>query len=84
MDTSAYHVKATLLPEGGKSVDIWIVDGKYTFSPVAGAIELPGAFMAAGMVDGHAHLSLDFANTGLPPGTAELVLHNAKRHLRSS
>ena len=39
--------------------------------------------MAPGMVDGHVHLSLDFANTGLPLGTAELVLHNAKRHLRS-
>jgi imidazolonepropionase-like amidohydrolase len=83
MEISAYHINATLLPEGRDKVDIWVVDGRYTFTPVSGATELSGVFMAPGMVDGHVHLSLDFANTGLPPGTADLVLHNAKRHLRS-
>ena len=83
MSTPAYHLNATLLPEAKENVDIWVSEGRFTFSQVSGAIDLPGAFMAAGMVDGHVHLSLDFANTGLPPATSELVLHNAKRHLRS-
>lgn len=83
MNDPAYHLRAIMLPEGGAPVDLWIADGRFSFSPVAGATDLPGAYAAPGMVDGHVHLSLDFANTGLPPASPDLVLHNARRHLRS-
>lgn len=83
MPTTAYHVRATLIPDGRGQTDIWIADGRFTFAPVPGAIDLPGRFAAPGMVDGHVHLSLDFACTGLPPASPELVLHNARRHLRT-
>lgn len=78
-----YHLRATLLPEGRQQTDLWIVNGRFTFSPAPDAVSLPCAFMAPGLVDGHVHLSLDFANTGLKPHSPELVLHNAQRHLRS-
>jgi imidazolonepropionase-like amidohydrolase len=83
MALKSYHVNATMLPEAREIVDLWIVDGRFTFNPVHDAIDLPGAFMAPGLVDGHVHLSIDFANTGLPPASAELVLHNAQRHLQT-
>jgi imidazolonepropionase-like amidohydrolase len=53
-----YHALATLLPFGESARDLWIVDGRITFTPRAGGRELvpPGAFVAAGLVDCHTHL----------------------------
>lgn len=78
-----YHVKAKMITGGPEPVDIWIADGVFSLVPVEGAVEVEGAFAALGMVDGHVHLTIDFANTGLPAGTEELVLQNAQRHLCS-
>lgn len=83
MTTVNYHLRAILLPEGRQPVDLWIANGRFTFKPVPDAVSLPCAFMAPGLIDGHVHLSLDFANTGLKPHSPELFLHNAQRHLRS-
>lgn len=82
MHNGRYHVKATDVTNG-RVVEAWVSEGRFSLSPVENASELPGLYMAPGLVDGHVHLSLDFANTGLPNASAELVLHNAQKHLRT-
>jgi imidazolonepropionase-like amidohydrolase len=78
-----YHLRATLLPEGDRTVDLWIADGRLTFTPQPGAEELAaaGGYVLAGLVDCHAHLTLDAGNTGLPLGSPELVAANRKGYL---
>src|SRR5205809_7627492 len=78
MAEPAYHLRATLLPDGDRPVDLGVVGGRLTFAPPAGAEELapPGGYVLAGLVDAHAHLTLDLAGTGLPNGSAELVAAN--------
>jgi imidazolonepropionase-like amidohydrolase len=78
-----YHLRATLLPEGDCAVDLWIVDGRLTLTPQDGAEELApaGGFVLAGLVDCHAHLTLDAGNTGLPLGSPELVEANRRGYL---
>lgn len=83
MTGPSYHVHGVNIADGQPDVDLWIADGRFTYSPVQDAITLQGSFFACGMVDGHVHLSIDFANTGLPQASEALVLHNAGRHLRS-
>jgi imidazolonepropionase-like amidohydrolase len=53
------HLRATLLPSGRESVDVWIDDGRLRFARVDGAEELaaPGAFVTSGLVDCHCHIS---------------------------
>ncbi len=55
----AFHLRATLLPDGQAPVDLWVRDGRLTFDPVPGAPSLapPGGFVCAGLVDAHAHVS---------------------------
>jgi imidazolonepropionase-like amidohydrolase len=55
----AYHLRATLLPGGDEPVDVWIQDGRFRTTPVAGARELQpaGGFAIAGLVDAHSHVS---------------------------
>lgn len=83
MTETNYHLRAVFLPHGTHPIDVWISGGKLSFRPVENAQELAGNFMAPGLVDGHVHLSIDFANSGLPAGSKELVLYNAERHLRA-
>lgn len=58
---SAYHLRATLLPDGDAPSDLWVVDGKITFVPQDGGEELmpAGGFALPGLVDCHYHLTLD-------------------------
>jgi imidazolonepropionase-like amidohydrolase len=79
----AYHVRATLLPDGDQPRDFWIRDRRVTFVPVDGAEDLapPGGFVLPGLVDCHVHLTLDFAESGLSAGSPELVYANLRGHL---
>ena len=79
-----WHVRAVWLPEGSSAEDWWLVDGRLTQTPVAGAPLLPGRYLLpGGLVDAHAHLTLDFANTGLPQGSAALIQANWQRQQAS-
>jgi imidazolonepropionase-like amidohydrolase len=55
----AYHVRATVLPDGSAPVDIWIQGGRFRTAPISGAQELAhaGGFAIAGLVDAHSHVS---------------------------
>ena len=88
MSGPRYHLEATLLPDGDRPVDLWVVDGRRTFRPQDDAVPLapPGGYVLPGLVDCHAHLTLDIAGMraaapgpgalggrGLPIGSPELV-----------
>lgn len=79
----AYHLTATLLPDGDRPMDLWIVNGRFSFTPQAGAEELApaGGFALPGLVDCHAHLTLDLWGKGLEPGSAVLVAANRRDQL---
>jgi imidazolonepropionase-like amidohydrolase len=81
--SGCYHLRATLLPEGERQVDLWVADGRLGFEPRDGAEELApaGGFVLAGLVDCHAHLTLDVGNMGLPSGSPELVEANRRGYL---
>lgn len=81
MTDERYHLRAVCLPDGTGPRDVWIEDGRFTFTPLQDALTLPGRYMAPGMVDAHVHLSIDFAGLGKPHGDPTLVLDNARRHL---
>jgi imidazolonepropionase-like amidohydrolase len=68
----AYHLRATLLPDGDAPEDLWISDGRLRLAPVDGAEELtpPGGFALAGLVDCHAHLAMDYTGQGRTAGPA--------------
>jgi len=83
MSSETYHVRAVSLPQGSDPVDVWVVDGRFTFHRVDGAQTLSGNFMAPGLVDAHVHLSIDFAGIGKAHGDPTLVIDNAQRHLKS-
>ncbi|MCC7241924.1 MAG: hypothetical protein IT180_08365 [Acidobacteria bacterium] len=51
---TSWHVRAVSLPDGDEPADLWIVDGRLTGQPVAGARELPGGWvLPGGLVDAH-------------------------------
>ena len=79
-ETGAWHIHAVDLPSGSEPVDWWIVDGRLTRTPVGGATTLPGTYVAPGLVDAHAHLTMDLHGFGLPAGDA-LIAANAAAHL---
>jgi hypothetical protein len=54
-----FHLSAVALPDGGEPADWWIAGGRLSAEPVDDARELPGAFVAPGLVD--AHVDLTFA-----------------------
>lgn len=82
---TAYHIRATMLPGGDAPSDLWVADGRITFKPVDGAEEIgpSGGFVLPGLVDCHVHLTVDFADYGLGPGTPEIVERGRRDHLRS-
>lgn len=82
---TSYHLCGTLLPSGDATRDLWIADGRITFKPIDGAEEIgpSGGFVLPGLVDCHVHLTMDFADCGLEPGTPEIVEHARRDHLRS-
>ena len=55
---SALHIRGTALPEG-RHVELWLVDGRITYEPVAGAQTVAEGWILPGMVDAHCHIGLD-------------------------
>jgi imidazolonepropionase-like amidohydrolase len=59
MPGMALHVRAVCLPDDAER-DLYIVDGRLTFEPVAGAETIAaGGFALPGLVDAHCHLGID-------------------------
>src|SRR5215213_9903702 len=52
-----WHVRAVVLPDGERPLDLWVVDGRVQAQPADGARDLPGCWVAPGLVDAHAHLT---------------------------
>ncbi|MBK9712033.1 MAG: amidohydrolase family protein [Kouleothrix sp.] len=77
----SWHIRAVRLPDGDRAEDWWVRDGRLTDQPAPNARELPGGWMLPGLVDAHAHLSLDFNATGLPMGSDALVAANMDAQL---
>lgn len=77
----AWHLCAVQLPDGEQPEDWWVVNGRLTDLPLAGARDLPGSYVLPGLVDAHAHLTLDFNNSGLR-GDA-LVAFNLKAQMKA-
>ncbi len=58
------RLAATVLPEGTERV----------------MLDVPGRYVLPGLVDAHAHLTLDMSRTGLPTGSDDLVRANLAAH----
>src|SRR5207302_1092669 len=76
------HLHAVLLPDGSDPVDLWVADGRLTLDPQDAAESLPGGWALPGLVDAHAHLSIDTAGGGRDLGDPDLVESNYRAHLR--
>lgn len=77
---SAYLVTGTVLPSGDR-IEVYVVDGRFTFRPVEGARALAeDVVMVPGLVDVHAHLAL---NSPAPDDASprERVEASARAHL---
>ena len=76
-----FHLKATL-PDGQEPVDLWLDEAGLREEPLAGAQELPGAYVVpGGLVDAHFHTTLDFEDRGLT--RAQLIEANLGALVRS-
>ena len=67
----------TVLPDG-EDRDLWVSGGAITSRPQDGAEALPGRFALPGLVDAHAHLTIDMNATGLDAGSDALVERNLR------
>ncbi len=80
--TERWHVRAVPLPDGDGLVDVWVADGRLHDEPVDGAEDLPGAFVAPGLVDAHVHLTFETrARLGLS-GDELIAAHLAQHRER--
>ena len=53
---SAWHLQGRVLPDDADR-DVYVVDGRTSFTPVAGATTLgTGLVLVPGLADAHAHL----------------------------
>src|SRR3954451_13164318 len=78
---TAWHLRGMVLPDEVER-DLWVVDGRLTFTPVDGATTLAtDVWLLPGLVDVHAHLSLSSPRPDAPP--EERVRASARRHLDS-
>jgi imidazolonepropionase-like amidohydrolase len=73
----SFHLRATVLPDGDAR-DLWTRDGLLTTQPQEGAEDLPGRYVLPGLVDAHAHLTIDMSGTGLATASDELVAANLR------
>lgn len=72
------------LPFGTELIDLWIVDGKITYSDPGSASGKPTkGYIVPGLVDCHAHITVDTGQKGLPNGSRELIDANRNDHLAS-
>ena len=70
----SYHVVAT-------NVELWVIDGRITFTPHDHTDPLFGGFATAGLVDAHAHTTFDLSDRDLTPGADETVSENVLDYL---
>ncbi len=80
-----WHARGVVLPDGDRSCDWWIVDGHLTDELVAGASDLPGAWvLPGGLVDAHTHLTMNFGHA-MPhaDGSDDLIAANGAAQLRA-
>lgn len=55
---TSLHIHGTLLP-GSEPRDLWITDGRITFTPVAGAVTVArDGYVLPGLVDAHCHIGM--------------------------
>ena len=66
---SALRFRGVVLPEG-ESRDLYVVDGKVTYEPVASAELVADGWIVPGLVDAHCHIGLD-ANGAVPEDVQE-------------
>jgi imidazolonepropionase-like amidohydrolase len=79
-----WHIRAVALPDGDEPADWWIAGGRLSAEPVDDARELPGAFVAPGLVDAHVHLTFEARDRlGLERGTPELIAAQLDLHRRA-
>jgi len=79
-----WHVRAVPLPGGDEPIDLWIAGGRLHARPFEGAEELPGAYVAPGLVDAHVHLTFEARERlGLSRGSAELIAAHLEQHQRA-
>lgn len=52
------HVSGVVLPDR-EHRDVWVVDGRVTYTPVAGAETVATGWVLPGLVDAHCHIGLD-------------------------
>jgi imidazolonepropionase-like amidohydrolase len=79
-----WHIRAVALPDGREPADWWVAGGKLSAEPVDDARELPGAFVAPGLVDAHVHLTFEARDRlGLERGTPELIAAHLDLHRRA-
>lgn len=74
---SAMRVAATVLPDG-TDTEVWVRDGVFASGPVEGAEDVPGRYVLPGLVDAHAHVTIDVGGTGLPTASDALVAANLR------
>ena len=74
---TSLRIAATVLPDGDQR-DLWTSDGVLTATPQPGAEDLPGRYVLPGLVDAHAHLTIDMSETGLPTASDDLVRANLR------
>ncbi len=80
----ALYIRAILLPNGTARETWWLQQGQLAQTPIPAAVELPGNYLLpGGLVDAHAHLTHDFANSGLDAGSQALIAANWQRQLTS-
>ncbi|HEY3231431.1 MAG TPA: amidohydrolase family protein, partial [Roseiflexaceae bacterium] len=79
----AWHIRAVRLPDGEHAEDWWIHEGRLYDQPIRGARDLPGGWALPGLVDAHAHLSLDFGGARLCQGSDELIAANLEAHSKA-
>jgi imidazolonepropionase-like amidohydrolase len=54
----ALHVRGMVLPEADFR-ELWLVDGRISTTPVAGAVSVAEGWMLPGLVDAHCHIGVD-------------------------
>src|SRR4051795_10514498 len=84
MGDDRWHVRAVPVPDGGAPVDWWAAGGRLHADPVEDTRELPGGWVAPGLVDAHVHLTFEARDRlGLPRGTPELIDAHLDLHRRA-
>lgn len=80
-----WRIRGVPLPDGDRAGEWWIADGRWCDRPVAGASDLPGAWvLPGGLVDAHVHLTMNFDRV-MPhaDGSPALVAANAAAQRRA-